>query len=159
MTSPTMGIQKAKHLYLEMDKRKPTLELSMMFEKHDGWYGYLDFPSCKIHSRALREIPSLVELSNAIRAKRPQCKGRLISEIMIAGLEIDSFPELNGRLNRKHEQVEDVYLRVHDYIADFKFDMPAKMRYQYAQEIVERLDMPQVILSPLLGVSSDPIQW
>ena len=62
--------QKALHLFQEQDKKKPkcTGLPYMLFEKHDGWYGYLDFPSCKIHSRALREIPSLVELSNAIRA-------------------------------------------------------------------------------------------
>lgn len=153
--------QKALHLFQEMDKKKPKCigHNYAMFEKHDGWYGYLDFPSCKIHSRAMREIPSLVELSNLIRSKRPQVKGRLIFEIMIEGLEIDSFPELNGILNRKNEQVDDVYLRVHDFIHDWKFEMPATKRFEFAQEIVRRIDLPSVRVSPLLGISNCPDQW
>lgn len=161
MTSPTMGIQKAKHLYLEMDKKKPAIDsIYMMFEKHDGWFGYLDFPSCIIHSRAQREIPSVKELSDLIRSKRPQVKGRLIFEIMIEGYEVDRFHELNGILNRKNEQAEDVYLRVHDFIPDFQFcTMDAMTRYRYAEEIVHRLGLPQVRMSPLLGSSSKPEQW
>lgn len=153
--------QKALHLFQETDKKKPKYigHDYMISQKDDGWYGYLDFPSCIIHSRAMREIPALRDLSNAIRAQRPNCKGRLIFEIMIEGLEVDSFHILNGRLNRKSEQCEDVYLRVHDYIPDFKFDMPARTRYQFASEVVQRLGMPSVRMNPLLGVSSDPIQW
>ena len=153
--------QKALHLFTEADKKKPKFvgHSYMMFEKHDGWYGYLDFPSCKIHSSAMREIPSLVELSNSIREKRPQVKGRLIFEIMIDGLEIDSFSELNGILNRKYEQVDDVYLRVHDFIFDWKFDMPAEKRFAFAQEIVRRMDTPSVRISPLLGIANHPDLW
>jgi len=153
--------QKALHLFTEADKKKPKFvgHNYMMFEKHDGWYGYLDFPSCKIHSRAMREIPSLVELSNSIREKRPQVKGRLIFEIMIEGLEIDSFSELNGILNRKYEQVDDVYLRVHDFIFEWKFEMPATKRFGFAQEIVRRIDSPSVRISPLLGHANHPDLW
>lgn len=131
----------------------------MVFEKHDGWYGYLDFPSCVIHSRAMREVPSLIELSNKIRTKRPNVRGRLIFEIMIKGLEIDSFHVLNGILNRKNEQVDDVYLRVHDFLYEFKFDMVAAKRFEFAEEIVRRLDMEEVIISPLMGVSDNPKVW
>lgn len=153
--------QKALHLFQEMDKKKPKCLESryMVTEKHDGWYGFLDFPSCKIHSRAMREIPSLVELSNLIRSKRPQVKGRLLFEIMIEGLEVDSFPELNGRLNRKNEQVDDVYIRVHDFINEWRFEMPANKRFDFASEIVQRLDLDCVKTSPLLGISSEPDQW
>lgn len=156
-----MGIQKAKHLFLEMDKKKPDIDMPyMMFEKHDGWFGYLDFPSCIIHSRQLREIPSLKELSDSIRAKRPNVKGRLIFEIMIEGYEIDRFHELNGILNRKYEQAEDVYLRVHDFLPDFQFcTLSTEVRYNFAQEIVARLNHPQVRLSPVLGISKNPKEW
>jgi ATP-dependent DNA ligase len=156
-----MGIQKAKHLFLEMDKKKPEIDTPyMMFEKHDGWFGFLDFPSCIIHSRQLREIPALKELSDSIRTHRPDVKGRLIFEIMIEGMEIDSFHTLNGILNRKYEQAEDVYLQVHDFIPDFQFcTMSAHHRYQFAKEIVQRLGHPQVRLSPILGVSQDPKRW
>lgn len=156
-----MGIQKAKHLFLEMDKKKPAIDQPyMMFEKHDGWFGFLDFPSCIIHSRQLREIPSLVDLSNLIRDNRPDVKGRLIFEIMIEGMEVDSFHELNGILNRKYEQAEDVYLRVHDFIPDFQFcTMSTHHRYKFAKELVHRLNIPEVQISPVLGVSQDPNEW
>ena len=154
-------MQKALHLHLEEAKKNPKhLGRSyMVFEKHDGWFGTLDFPSCVIKSSAQREIPSLFDLSNKIRSKRPECMGRLIFEIMIEGLEIDSFHILNGILNRKDEQVDGVYLRVHDYIDQFKFQRPAAQRYEFAEEIVRRLDMDAVKMSPVLGVSSNPTVW
>lgn len=161
LMSGMMGIQKAKHLFIEMDKKKPDVDhLYMMFEKHDGWFGYLDFPSCIIHSRAHREIPAVKELSDLVRKHKPDVKGRLIFEIMIEGLEVDSFPELNGILNRKKEQAEDVYLRVHDFIPDFNMcQMTAMRRYEFAQEIVQRINLPQVRLSPLIGVSKSLEVW
>ena len=126
--------QKALHLHTEQDKKQPKYDGHeyMIFEKHDGWYGYLDFPASTIHSRAMREIPALRELSDLIRSRRPNIRGRLIFEIMIDGLEINSFPTLNGILNRKFEQAEGVYLRVHDYLHEFRFDMPADKRVQFA---------------------------
>ncbi|QPI17691.1 putative DNA ligase [Alteromonas phage vB_AmeP_R8W] len=153
--------QKAKHLYLEDEKKKPAYvgEEYAVFEKHDGWYGYLDFPSCIIHSRAMREIPSLVELSNLLREKRPDCRGRLIFEIMIEGMEIDSFSELNGILNRKYETAEDAYLLVHDYLPEWNFEIPFGKRYSFAEEIVRRLNMPQVRMSPMLALSHYPETW
>lgn len=156
-----LEIQKAKHLFQEADKKKPAYagKHYMIFEKHDGWFGYLDFPSCVIHSRAQREIPSLRWLSDAIREVKPDCKGRLIFEVMIEDLEVDSFPELNGRLNRKHEQEEEAYLRVHDYLPEFKTTMPAQVRYQYADEVVSRLNLDRVIMSPLLDMTDDPNKW
>jgi ATP-dependent DNA ligase len=158
--SNMMGIQKAKHLYLELDKKKPVINNSMMFEKHDGWFGYLDFPSCVIHSRQLREIPAVKELSDLIRQHRPDVKGRLIFEIMIEGYEVDRFHELNGILNRKFEQAEDVYLMVHDFIPNFQLcTMPAYRRYEFAQEIVARIGLPEVRMSPILGVSNNPDEW
>ena len=159
--SSVMGIQKAKHLFIEMDKKKPDIEKEyMMFQKHDGWFGYLDFPACVITSRAHREIPALKELSDLIRSRRPQVKGRLIFEIMIIDLEIDSFHELNGILNRKSEQAEGAYLRVHDFIPNFGFcDMPAHKRFNYAKEIVGRLSLDEVMPCLLLGFSNDPKRW
>lgn len=159
--SDIMGIQKAKHLFLELDKKKPAIDQPyMMFEKHDGWFGYLDFPSCIIHSRQQREIPAVKELSDLIRSHKPDVSGRLIFEIMIDGLEVDSFHELNGVLNRKYEQAEDVYLQVHDFIPNFQFcTMTAHYRYQFVKEIVQRINLPQVRLSPILGVSQNPDEW
>lgn len=155
-----MDIQKAKHLYLELDKKSPKIAMSALFEKHDGWFGYFDFPSCKIHSRKQREVPSVRELSNKIRAVRPQVKGRLIFEIMIEGYEVDRFHELNGILNRKDEQAEGAYLMVHDFIPNWnESEMTFAQRYAYAAEIVRRLNIPEVRMSPILGQSADVDVW
>lgn len=155
-----MDIQKAKHLYLELDKKNPDIQMSYIFEKHDGWFGYLDFPSCKIHSRKQREIPAVRDLSNEIREQRPQVKGRLIFEIMIEGYEVDRFHELNGILNRKDEQAEGAYILVHDFIPDWKPDaMTFQQRYEFAQEIVKRIDLPTVRMSPILAVSDHVGTW
>lgn len=159
--SVEFGIQKAKHLFLEMDKKNPAINHDyLMFEKHDGWYGYIDFPACTITSRAHREIPAVTRLSNEIRKRRPDVRGRLIFEIMIEGMEVDSFHELNGILNRKSEEAEGVYLRVHDFIHNFHFcHLDAITRYNFAAEIVQRLGMSQVRLSPILGISKAPLDW
>jgi ATP-dependent DNA ligase len=152
--------QKAKHLYLEDEKKKPAYVGDyVVFEKHDGWYGYLDFPSCVIHSRALREIPALLDLSALIREKRPDVQGRLIFEIMIEGLEYDSFAELNGILNRKYEQAENVYLRVHDFLPHWDFKVPFNKRLAFAEEVVSRIALPNIRMSKVLAVSADPEVW
>jgi len=153
--------QSALHLYLDEEKKNPKHigKPYGMFEKHDGWYGYIDFPSCVINSRKCREIPSLVELSNLIRTKRPNIKGRLIFEIMIDGLEINSFHTLNGILNRKYEQAEGAYLRVHDFIPQWREDVPFRVRWNLAQQIVQSINLPEVKLSRLLGISSEPTEW
>lgn len=153
--------QKALHLHIEVDKKKPKFigEEYMVFEKHDGWYGYIDLPSCTIHSRAMREIPALRDFSIELQSKAPTVRGRLLFEIMIEGMEIDSFHTLNGILNRKNEQVDDVYLRVHDFIPLNQAHMVAKTRYEFASEIVSRFADSRVRVSPLLGVSSNPDEW
>lgn len=154
-----MRPQKALHLFTETDKKKPKYEgkTYAVFEKYDGWYGFLDFPACSIHSRAMREIPALRELSDSIRSKRPNCRGRLIFEILVSGSS--GFSETNGILNRKHEQAEEAYLMVHDYLPDFKTDIPFSVRYQYASEIVDRLDHYHVVLAPILNTSDQRSDW
>jgi ATP-dependent DNA ligase len=156
-----MKPQKALHLFQETDKKKPKYigHDYMVFEKHDGWYGYIDLPSTVVCSRALREIPALKEFSAMLKDHMPKTRGRLLFEIMIEGLEYDSFPELNGRLNRKHEQVEDVYIQVHDFIPTFNVGVNAETRYKFAEEIVFRTNLPSVRLSPVLGISSSPDKW
>ena len=151
-----MKPQLALHLYSDLDKKKPysTGKEYAVFEKYDGWYGYADLPSCIIHSRAGREIPALVELSDAIRKAAPKVRGRLIFEILID--DVPEFHELNGILNRKYEQAEGAYIRVHDFLPDFKCDVPLSIRYQYAAEIVERINLPSVSLAPILGYADTP---
>ncbi len=156
-------IQKALHLYLDEEKKNPKHigQEYMVFEKHDGWFGYLDIPSFKIHSRAGREIPSLQHLSDKLRSVAPSTitRGRLIFEIMIEGLEYDNFHKLNGILNRKDEDAEEVYLRVHDFLPEFQVDSEAQARYKYAEHIVKQMNTHELTMSTVLGVSSDPIVW
>jgi ATP-dependent DNA ligase len=155
-----MKMQKALHLHLDLEKKTPKHHGQyMMFEKHDGWYGTLDLPEKVIRSSSGREIPSLREFVRDIGKKFPDVRGRLIFEIMIEGLEYNSFPILNGILNRKHEQADDVYLQVHDFLVDYKCHMNAHTRYKFASEIVERINDPRVRLSPMLGTSQSVETW
>lgn len=117
-----MMVQKAKHLYAELDKKKPACEgvEYAIFEKYDGWYGYIDLDGTDkawIMSRADRAIPSLVELSRQLRGAAPKdLVGRLIFEITIPS--IPDFSTLNGVLNRSKApcQADGVVLKCHDFI-------------------------------------------
>ena len=149
-----MKPQLALHLYSDLDKKKPysTDKEYAVFEKYDGWYGYADAPSCIIHSRAGREIPALKDLSDRLRKAAPKTRGRLIFEILIE--DVPEFHELNGILNRKYEQAEGAYIRVHDYIPNFNEDVPFSTRYQYAAELVRRINLPEVYMAPMLATTS-----
>ena len=152
--------QKVLHLHIEEDKLKPKHigHNYMLSQKHDGWYGYMDIPACVIRSSSGREIPSLVELSNKIRENAPKCRGRLIFEIMIEGLE-NTFHVLNGILNRKREQADDVYLRVHDYLPDFRQDVKADVRFSYACEVANRIDMQELQVAEIIHRGDSKYIW
>ncbi len=155
-----MKMQKALHLHLEQAKKTPKCVGDyMMFEKHDGWFGTWDFPEKVIRSSSGREIPSLRDFAIELGQKMPKVRGRLIFEIMIEDLEYDSFPELNGILNRHHEQADDVYLRVHDFLVDFKCSMIAHTRYKLAEEIIQRMNDSRIRMSPMLGTSTQSSTW
>ena len=157
-----MRPQKALHLHHDLDKKTPKsagLEYAIM-EKHDGWYGYMDLTGSEIYSGAGRVIPSLKEFSETIRPYIPNIRGRLIFEIMIEGLEIDSFYTLNGILNRKYEQADDVYIMVHDFVPfGENKDVSFKYRYGVAAEIVSKINLPQVRLAPILGIHYDTAEF
>jgi len=155
-----MKPQKAKHLYAEEEKKNPAhlTHNYMIFEKHDGWYGYMDIGS-PIMSRQMREIPSMESFSYALNIQlaetMPGMKGRLIFEILVEGSPV--FKDLNGILNR-HEQAKNAYLLVHDFIPEE--EQIFSTRYQLAKLIVEDLSLPQVRMATLLDeCSNDPNQW
>lgn len=122
----------------------------MVTQKHDGWYGYMDFPSCQIMSGRGREIPSLMNFGLELRSQLPKKRGRLIFEIMIEGLEND-FYTLNGILNRK-EDAENVYLMVHDFVPFDKEEREASARdrFNLAREMVSSISRADVRLVDLL---------
>lgn len=150
-----MIVQKAKHLYAELDKKKPSCEgvEYAIFEKYDGWYGYIDLDgtdSAWITSRADRAIPSLVELSMRLRGHVPAgVSGRLIFEITIPSTP--DFSTLNGILNRSKApcQADGVVLKCHDFITDNRktFDM----RYAELEALVSEINCDWVQLAPILA--------
>tara|TARA_R110000851_G_scaffold14313_1_gene48464 strand:- start:652 stop:1503 length:852 start_codon:yes stop_codon:yes gene_type:complete len=143
-----MKPQKAMHLYAQLEKKNPKLEGKgfMLFEKYDGWYGYLDTDGT-IMSRQMREIPSLKWLSEELKIEAGTPQGRLIFEILVEGSPV--FKDLNGILNR-HEQASNAYLIVHDFIPTGEEDMAFHMRYNLAQGIVLEYEHPRVrIATPI----------
>ena len=154
--------QKAKHLYLENQKKNPAHigHDYMIFEKHDGWYGYIDIGS-PIMSRQLNAIRSMTDFSTALNARfeevMPGMRGRMIFEILVEGSPV--FKDLNGILNR-HEQAKNAYLLVHDFIVEGVEDHMFSSRYEVAKLIVADLGLPKVRMATLLDYSSDqPDQW
>jgi ATP-dependent DNA ligase len=163
-----MLVQKAMHLYQELDKGTPkcTGVLYDVLEKYDGWYGYMDIgkqPSL-IHSRAGRPIPSLVEFSKRVHQRWMECNThevgcRLIFEILLA--DVPEFTTLNGILNRSKGdcQAKNVYVRVHDWVSPDHLVQPFHSRYQQAMYLVEKLDMYRVKQAPLIARSSNERVW
>jgi ATP-dependent DNA ligase len=152
-------MQKALHLHIEEDKKTPNYRARMygMFEKYDGWYGYLDTEVGKIKSSAGREIPAVSKLSEYVYAKSLGLpRGRLIFEIMIPN---QPFSVLNGILNRKKEQAANAYLMVHDFIPTDKMDSPFHERYIIARRIVGTMNPRIVRMAPVLAQSADKQDW
>lgn len=153
--------QKAKHLYKEEEKVSPDHigHNYMIFEKHDGWYGYMDIGS-PIMSRQQRVIPSMTDFSytlNTLLAESmPGMQGRLVFEILVEGLPV--FKDLNGVLNR-HEQAKNAYIIVHDFIQAGE-DHIFSTRYSLAKLIVSDLNTPRVKFANVLDYcTNEPEQW
>ncbi len=148
-----MNVQKAKHLYLELDKKKPSCDgvEYAVFEKYDGWYGYIDLNGTGnewIMSRAGRAIPSLVNLSKHIRERSPKhIRGRLIFEITIPS--IPDFSTLNGVLNRSKApcQASGVLLKCHDFITDE--NKAFQLRYSELLELVSSINSDHAEVAPI----------
>lgn len=153
-----MIVQKAKHLYQELDKKKPAcvgVEYAI-FEKYDGWYGYIDLDGTttpRIMSRADRMIPSMVAFSSRLTEAMPTgvC-GRLIFEITIPS--IPDFSTLNGVLNRSKApcQAQGVVLKCHDFIEDEQYKF--FRRYDRLTQLVNNLNLAAVQLAPILAYGS-----
>jgi ATP-dependent DNA ligase len=152
-------MQKARHLYDEEAKVVPGYRAKMyaMFEKYDGWYGYVDLEVGKIMSSAGRPIPAVSRLATWLRSETEGMNGgRLIFEIMIRDTP---FHILNGILNRRKEQAAGAYLMVHDFVPTAELDAPFHVRYKKAHAMVALIDSPRVQLAPILGQSADKMAW
>lgn len=152
-----MKPQLAKHLYKELDLKKPNCmgKEYAIFEKYDGWYGYMDVDGASasgIMSRASREIPSLTSWSKTLADALPiMPQGRLIFEITIS--TVPDFPTLNGILNRSKGncQAPNVVLKVHDFVTGNKL---FKDRYKGVQRFISDVNLPWVQLAPILAIGS-----
>ncbi len=148
--------QKALHLHIEEDKKKPKFvdRAYAIYEKYDGWYGYFDSEDGVIKSRAGREIPSVAHLNERLRQHVQ--KGVLIFEILLD--DVTLFKDLNGVLNRK-APAPTAYLKVHDFYDKTLPQAGLSKRTAMMYEIVEAINSSRVRPAPILGVSSNPETW
>ena len=150
--------QKALH-YNEAVKKKNYIPNTFAIQpKLDGWFVMIDFIDGKwgkLTSRAEREIPSIAYLNEKIEeALQPTQDLRLIFEATIPDMQ---FHELNGVLNRKYEDAENVVLNLHDIIYLQKPEMPFRDRYMFLESVYDDLYpvlQDKVQLVPILAISS-----
>lgn len=153
-----MKPQLAKHLYKELDLKKPNCmgKDYAIFVKYDGWYGYIDFVdgvAGPIKSRAMRAIPSLAKFSNIINeCVTAPITGRLLFEITIPS--IPDFSTLNGILNRSRGDCEarGATLLCHDFIAN-----PNELflaRYDRMKAVLKTLNLKRVQVAPIIEIGS-----
>jgi ATP-dependent DNA ligase len=126
--------------------------------KEDGWYVYIDFFDSKtegLKSSAGRVIPSLKYLSDKLTKLETIGNGRFIFEATIPDLK---FHELNGILNRKYEQAQNVVLNLHD-IVNLDGETPSFInRYEWmvAESFKQLSDIleHQISLIPILEITN-----
>ena len=161
-----MKPQLALHLFKELEKKTPQcfgIDY-LIFEKDDGWYGYIDFTGAgptgqggdRGMSRKMREIPSLREFSASLHQhahmyRVPQ--GRMIFEIRVTGAPV--FKDLNGLLNRSAGDcaARGAYIHVHDFIPAAR-NLPFASRYEIASKVVSQLQHGRVFLAPIIGIGT-----
>ena len=127
--------QKVLHLKDALAKKKSKVSGNyIMTVKEDGWYAVADFHPelgwSSIHSSPGRAIPAWEAARRKLQSDfNPGKPTRFIWEAIIPDTP---FHILNGRFNRKHEEVENVVLILHDMFSLEKgiqgFWKPAKLR-------------------------------
>lgn len=158
-----MKPQKAKHKYLEDEKKKQNYQgfSYLMLPKLDGWYGYFDIHADNnVRSNAQRVIPSCADRTRGLVSKINDTdhfdQGRLIFELTVDGTP--QFETMNGIMNRK-AVCPDIRLNVHDFIPFRDQGMLTFDRYLLAEEVVHHLDLDWVDMIPHYGVSDVPTFW
>ena len=150
--------QKALHLFAEMEKKKPKCvgQEYAIFEKYDGWYGYLDLAEGVVRSRAGRPIPSCEELSTKIMDSTHRRHGVAIFEILVH--DVTEFHELNGILNRTVGDYicKDAYVKIHDLVTDP--NLVYRYRHQHMLSTFGK-ECGDVQIARYLDVSSNPNTW
>lgn len=152
--------QKALHLHTEEEKKKPKHvgHDYVIFEKYDGWYGYLDLAEGIVRSRVGRPIPSCEQLSTKIMESTHRRHGIAVFEILVGG--VSEFHELNGILNRTVGDYvcKDAYVKIHDLITDPTMvyrDRHNQMKSTFSTDNAKS----SVLVAPYLNVSQHPSTW
>lgn len=155
-----MKPQKALHFHLEEAKRNPKYKgkAYAVLEKYDGWYVYVDIVNGKsqgIRSKTDRLIPSLALYNEYLAEtdfwKCPNC--RIIMEATIPGLD---FHTLNGQLNQKQRELDNVVFYCHDMVDDHAH---FQERYRKLRKCLEDISHNSFKLAPVINVSSLPEVW
>lgn len=153
--------QKAKHLYLEEEKKKPDINHEYgMFEKYDGWWIGVDNVN-GLHppvSRELREIPSLRNYTDLFTQLNLPSDCRVIAEAVIPGLD---FHTMNGIFNRSvgNCHAENVKFYVHDIVFPYDIKMLNLDRYIYLTTLFTDKRFEGIELAPLIGISDSKEVW
>ena len=158
----TMDMQKAKHLHLELEKKKPNIDHDYMITvKTDGWYVYSDFLVGQgwgnIMSSRDRQIPSMEHVSHLYLESlaSPPVSCRLIMEAYIPNTK---FHILNGAFNRSvgNYRADDVHFIAHDLVP---LDTPTKALARFKAIPSLQLDNDRIQRADLLLVSSNIDLW
>lgn len=156
-----MKPQKVLHLHIEEKKRKPNINHDYIItEKLDGWYGYIDYIDgewSNVHSRARREIPSLLWARQEFQELNLESNVRLIFEITIPN---EPFHILNGILNRSVGdcQAREAIFHLHDMI-DLNHNYNADARRAMLDYIDTSIVEYHIRKIPILAITSDKDVW
>ena len=163
-----MKPQKALHLHLEEEKKKPKSDgiTYAVMEKFDGWYMYIDCIDGAwgdIKSRANRTIPSMSKYSEKLKEELPKLKknARLIFEAIVLdenGSPVE-FKTVNGWFNRKAPINKEVTFKCHDLIIESALDRPFDIRYSNLQALIHKANFKPLELVEVLAWSSVRDVW
>jgi len=161
--------QKVKHLHLELEKKAPNIDhIYMVTEKVDGIFAYIDYTLetgwGTIHSRAMRELPSLYEYTNHFAASLgiPTVACRILMEVYIPDTP---FHILNGIFNRSKGDCHagDAHFLLHDIIFPNPVDSSRLLPYTALERfnLLKTLNPESSIIkiAELLNASSSPELW
>jgi ATP-dependent DNA ligase len=162
-------MQKAKHLYLEQEKKKPNLNFTGMVSiKYDGWFIYFDYHKDEWtgpYTSSGRLCPALRWLLPQVKLKfkpKPGTNWRLIAEGIIPDYD---FYYINGKFNTsQNAYLEDrAVLYFHDLVQFDALLRPTKdtaiHRYSRLVETLDDIKNPYFQLLPIEVVSSDIKVW
>lgn len=149
-----MEMQKALHLHLELEKKKPNVNHKyIVTEKKDGWWTAIDYDGNRWHPPKQSSLETAYSLSHTLpqweALPRPPRPCRIIAEAKIPDID---FHTMNGIFNRRKEYAEGVEFHLHDLI--FDVNEPALDRYSRLRGIDFNYHKGLFLL-PIIDVTDD----